>query len=238
MCPTQQLSKQKLAHFFKDIKRLKAGMPLQYLLGEWEFYSIRLSVGKGVLIPRPDTETLVDAALELLEGKAGAQVADLCSGSGAAAIALAKNRPDLKCYAVELSRQAIAYLRKNIKQNELESRVLIVRADVKKKLKLAQLDLIVCNPPYLSAEDMQRRTPQVCFEPPMALFAGDDGLEFYPVIAKRALELLKPGGSLAVEVGAGQAKRVCELFKVNGFYDIRTRSDAAGIERCVCALRA
>ena len=158
--------------FLRDAKKLQEGVPLQYLLGEWEFYSLPMNVGPGVLIPRPDTETLVDTALIKLSGRKTPIIADLCAGCGAIAIALAVNLPDAVCTAVELSENALGYLRQNVAVHQLEERVKILQADICRPLELPMLDLLISNPPYLSKEEMMNIPPQVCWEPPMALEIG------------------------------------------------------------------
>ena len=221
--------------FLRDAKKLQEGVPLQYLLGEWEFYSLPMNVGPGVLIPRPDTETLVDTALIKLSGRKTPIIADLCAGCGAIAIALAVNLPDAVCTAVELSENALGYLRQNVAVHQLEERVKILQADICRPLELPMLDLLISNPPYLSKEEMMNIPPQVCWEPPMALVAGGDGMDFYPVLAQRGCELIKPGGFLIVEVGINRADRVCKTFDDFGYTQIETVLDCSGIKRCVCA---
>ena len=221
----------------RDAKKLQEGVPLQYLLGEWEFYSLPLKVGPGVLIPRPDTETLIDKALIKLSGRKNPVIADLCAGSGAIAIALAVNLPDAACTAVELSENALVYLRQNIALHQLEERVNILHADIRRPLELPMLDLLISNPPYLSKEEMEHIPPQVRCEPPLALVAGDNGMDFYPVLGQRGSELIKPGGFLIVEVGINRAERVCKIFAGYKFEKIETFLDCSGIKRCVCAKR-
>ncbi|MBE6851297.1 MAG: peptide chain release factor N(5)-glutamine methyltransferase [Ruminococcus sp.] len=208
------------------------GHPLQYLLGEWEFYGLRMFVGEGVLIPRPDTETLVDAALEFCKTLRNPQIADLCSGSGCIPIALKANLPQAHVHAVEWSEQALGYLRRNAAYHN--SDVEIHHADVLDERFARQfsgLDLIVSNPPYLTAQDMQNLQTEVQFEPEMALLGGEDGLHFYREITKIWKHSLKNGGMLAFEVGIGQSQAVRKILEEHQFTDIRIIPDLAGVER-------
>ena len=136
-----------------------------------------------------------------------------------------------------MSENALVYLRQNIALHQLEERVKILHADIRRPLELPMLDLLISNPPYLTEEEMEHIPPQVRCEPPMALVAGGDGMDFYPVLAQRGCELVKPGGFLIVEVGINRADRVCEIFSGFKFTEIETTTDCSGIKRCVCAKR-
>ena len=207
-------------------------------LGEWEFYGLPLRVGPGVLVPRPDTETAVETALELLTGRENPVVADLCSGSGAIALALWSQCPGARVLAVELSPQALLYLRENIEaicQGGREP-VQVVEGDVLLGLKLPQLDLLVSNPPYLTAGEMEELSPEVRREPAMALLGGEDGLLFYREITRLYRRCLKPGGALVYEVGYRQADQVRDILMELGFQQVGCRRDLAGIRRCVFGL--
>ncbi len=210
------------------------GQPLQYLLGEWEFYGMRLFVDEGVLIPRPDTETLVDTILECCQKHNAPQIIDLCSGSGCIALALQENLPKAHVRAAEWSEQALAYLRKNAAYHD--SNVEIFHADVLDAQwaeQFRELDFVVSNPPYLTPEDMQNLQTEVRHEPQMALLGGDDGLRFYREITKIWKHSLKNGGMLAFEVGIGQSDAVRKILEEHQFTDIRIIPDLAGIERVV-----
>lgn len=222
------------------IKKRSEGYPLQYILGEWEFYGLPFKVGEGVLIPRPDTETLVDTVLELCNGKKGLEIIDLCSGSGCIAVAIEKNTVDSEVYAVEISDCAFRYLEENIKLND--SNVKSVKADVllsETTELFSNTDVIVSNPPYLTADDMKNLQKEVSFEPETALCGkSPDGLEFYRKISEIWGCSLKKGGIMAFEVGAGQAKDVEEIMLENRFSDIKTVCDLCGNERVVYGIRA
>ena len=214
--------------------RRSAGEPLQYLLGEWEFYGLPIQVGKGVLIPRPDTETLVEAALMALRGKVNPQIADLCSGSGCVAIALKKSLPGATVFAVEASDQAMPYLRQNAAQNA--AKLTILQGDVLLKstaARFAALDCIVCNPPYLTAADLSHLQREVAFEPTLALAGGEDGLRFYRSMPALWWDALASGGTLAFEIGAGQEEDVLGFLRAAGYEHTGLTPDLAGIIRVV-----
>lgn len=209
------------------------GKPLQYLLGIWEFYGLEFFVGEGVLIPRQDTETLVDTVLNLKLAE-NPEILDLCSGSGCIGITLDKKINNADVTAVEISEKAVGYINKNIKHNNSEMKVLI--GDVlnqKTADRFSDVDLIVCNPPYLTSEDMQNLQREVAFEPKKALFGGTDGLDFYRQITCLWRKSLKNGGILAYEIGMGQESDVSQIMKENGFTDINMVSDLCGIIRVV-----
>ncbi len=217
------------------VKRLSEGYPLQYLLGEWEFYGLPVKVGEGVLIPRPDTETIVDTALEIAAEIQAPIIADLCAGSGAIALAMAANLPHAKLYAVELSNDALSYLKQNVALNHLEDQITVLQADVTGALPLPKLDMLISNPPYIRHEDIEGLSIQVGYEPTMALDGGIDGLYFYRSITAKALNLLKPQGSLIFEAGYDQAEEIMEILKDHGYTDIDYRLDLNKIKRCVYA---
>lgn len=213
------------------------GKPLQYLLGKWEFYGLEFFVGEGVLIPRQDTETLVDTALNLKLPE-NPKILDLCSGSGCIGIALGKHIKNADVTAVEISEKAVGYINKNIKHNNAEMNVLI--GDVlneRTAQRFCEVDLIVCNPPYLTSEDMQNLQKEVTFEPKKALFGGNDGLDFYRQITCLWKKTLADGGVLAYEIGMGQEDDVSQIMKDNGFTDINMSADLCGITRVVYGSR-
>lgn len=226
-------------------KRRSKGYPLQYLLGEWEFYGLKFKVGEGVLIPRPDTEVLVDEVIGFFgsENNSSPEIVDLCSGSGCIAISLKKNIPDAKVTAVEISSDAMPYLVKNIRLNDTD--VKIIKGDVmdgrllenfrdeESEGDFRQVDCIVSNPPYLTAEEMSDLQTEVTFEPASALDGGYDGLKFYRVISSLWKEILKDNGLLAFEIGYEQGEAVKELMLNTGYYDVKIIKDLGGNDRVV-----
>ncbi len=198
------------------LSRRLSGEPLQYIVGEWEFYGLSFKVGEGVLIPRQDTETLVDEALKLIKDIKNPRAADLCSGSGCVAAAIKHSRPDAEVFGIELYPEAFAVLSENAARYGVKA----VFGDVlspETAEKFSGLDLIAANPPYLTASDMEGLSREVKHEPKTALFGGRDGLEFYRIIPGVWKNSLKPGGAIAFEIGLGQGERVAEILRAEGF---------------------
>lgn len=220
------------AEIRKMVERRLSGEPLQYILGEWEFYGLPFKVGEGVLIPRQDTETIVDVSLKFLNGRErnARKTLDLCAGSGCIGIVLAKLADsDVTC--VEKSERAFGYLRENIALNGVT--VGAVSGDVlKDDTVCGEFDLIVSNPPYLTDSDMQTLQKEVEFEPKDALYGGADGLDFYRRILGIYPKKLKSGGMIAVEIGIGQEDAVCGIFRENGM-EPHCEKDMCGIYRVV-----
>ena len=209
--------------------------PLQYLLGKWEFYGLTMFVGEGVLIPRADTETLVDAVLSRVKDCPGRMIADLCTGSGCIVLALAAHMDDTRFAGIDFSEKALEYAEKNLAYHRL-SNVKFDRADVLDAAVAAQyqnLAAIVCNPPYLTAEDMRNLQAEVRFEPETALYGEPDGLHFYREITRIWKHTLCDGGLLCYEVGIGQADDVAAILSQNGFAEIEKIRDLNGVERVV-----
>lgn len=213
--------------------------PLQYLCGEWDFYDLTLKVGPGVLIPRPDTEIVAQAAISAAEsfGK-GVRVLDLCSGSGAIALCAAKHVPGARVTAVELSEKALSYLNEN--NRAYGSPLTVVQADVmhwQKECEKQSFEVIVSNPPYISDKEMETLAPELSYEPRMALCAQDEGLAFYKHIAPAYFDVLVPGGMLIFEIGWQQAEDVTEICRAAGYADVSMEKDWGGNPRCIKARR-
>ena len=207
----------------KLIKKRAKGVPLQYLLKEWEFYSLPFKVGKGVLIPRPETELLVDIALDNL--KENDKVLDICSGSGAIAVAIAKSKEaggkNIKTAAIEKSRKAFFYLKENIKLNHaLVTPIKANAFNLKKALKKSELkkfNLITSNPPYIAKEEYGGLQREVKFEPKIALISKNDPLKFYKKITLQSEDILEKNGKIIFEVGFSQAKAVEQILQKHNF---------------------
>ncbi len=233
----KQVSKKDEVKFLSLIRRRIAGEPLQYILGEWEFMGYPFEVGEGVLIPRPETELLVDYAKKTLEGKKNPVILDLCSGSGCIAISIAKLFPKARVIAVELSREACIYLKKNIKLNKVKN-VELVMDDIKLPtlLKDVEPDMILSNPPYVRSEDIFTLQKEVQREPEMALDGGADGLDYFRVLSTQWFPRLKTGGMMAVECGEGQTEDVSQMFALmRGTTEII--NDLSGIPRVVTVIK-
>lgn len=218
-------------------KKRKTGYPLQYILGEWEFYGNKFIVNDGVLIPRADTETLCEEALLFAQTKKEIIAVDLCSGSGCVAVTLSGAKSIKEVYAIEKSEKAFEVLKQNIKLNN--KNIIPLLDDVLcPKCTVSNLGLITANPPYLTKADMESLQKEVTFEPQMALYGGNDGLLFYRGITSVWKERLCNGGMLAFEIGMGQQDDVEEILKQNGFKDVCTKQDLCGIIRVVTGIKA
>ncbi len=217
----------------ETLKRRLGGEPLQYILGEWEFYGITLSVGDGVLIPRPDTETAVDTALSLLKGKKEAIVYDLCAGSGCIGIAVAKHS-GAKVKFFEKSLDAIKYLAKNIETTATNGEIIntdVLIAPEKRLYNTA--DMIISNPPYIRSDVVPTLSKEVHREPKMALDGGEDGLIFYRFIASKWKHVIKKDGYLVFEIGFDQADEVKQIMENEGFSCVTVKKDLGGNNRVV-----
>lgn len=226
--------------FFDWIESREKRIPLAYLLGDVFFHSLKLKVRAGCLIPRPETERLVEESIQVLKADliSNPYVIDLGSGSGAIALSLLAAMPEAKATLVDLSEEALAVAHENAQELGFLNRAEFVLSDLFSapyflSAKKESYDLVVSNPPYLTEQDLKELQPEVAFEPRMALDGGKDGLVFYRRIVREAKNFLKPRGWIAFEVGAGQAADVCEELKKYQYEEIRVFRDYQGIERVV-----
>ena len=210
--------------------------PLQYILGQWDFLDLTLEVGEGVLVPRPDTELLCESAAEWLQGKLNPRVLDLCAGSGCVGLGIARLFPGAQVTAVELSEEALSYLRRNAARYPQYPLTIIAGDALDGGTAEGAFDAVVSNPPYIPAEELDGLMPEVRQEPRMALDGGD-GLRFYRGIADIWAPRLTAGGFCAVEVGIGQAEAVAALFQAAGLRNITVRQDLGGVDRVVAGFR-
>ena len=219
------------------IARRLRGEPVAYITGSWEFYGLPIVTTPDVLIPRMDTEKLVDTAKELLTGrKMNARILDLCCGSGCITCAIGHEMPATRLVAIDISANALEVCRRNIAAQKLISRVICMQADALSSppLGIGEFDLIVSNPPYIASEEIKTLDVSVKdFEPVWALDGGEDGLKFYKAIIKYWKSLLRQGGYLLFEVGEGQAQAVRDMLSAAGFGYTDTRKDTLGIDRVV-----
>ncbi len=210
--------------------------PLQYILGSWSFLELELFVGQGVLIPRPETEEVCLAALNTVATLQTPDILDLCSGSGALALGLQSRIPLANVVAVEKEDAALSYLVRNIEAYSGKNKPLAVQADA---LTYAQglapysLDLIVCNPPYVTAEEYTQLAPEVLQEPRSALVADEEGLLFYNVIAPAYHTCLRTGAHLVFEIGAQQGEAVVHIMQNSGYKGVQCIKDIFGNSRIV-----
>ncbi|MBQ8133241.1 MAG: peptide chain release factor N(5)-glutamine methyltransferase [Clostridia bacterium] len=223
--------------FFRDIQKRAEGYPLQYLLKGWSFMDCELSVGEGVLIPRDDTEVCVRECMRLIDEKGMTKpvIIDLCSGSGAIAIALAKKYPQAHIFAVEFSKRSYEFLCENIDRNETRN-VTALNKDVFEgyiEYEDGYFDVIISNPPYIRTAEIPALQKEVQFEPQMALDGGEDGLEFYRVISEKWLPKLKSGGIVSVEIGEEQGEAVSSMLRMAGIENIQVLKDLGGLDRTI-----
>jgi release factor glutamine methyltransferase len=234
----QPLGEAELTSYRALVQRRLSGEPVAYILGHKEFWSIDLQVDARVLIPRPDTETLVEQGLELLKSlgpeKPVCRVGDIGTGSGAVAIALKKERPDDEVFAVDRSADALAVAQANAARLDLA--VTFVEGDLVAPL-AGQFDLIVSNPPYIPSEEIDGLAAEVRSEPRAALDGGPDGLALVRRLVDGARGVLRPEGYLAMEIGAGQAEAAMAILKNACYLGVGSRRDLGGIERVVFGRR-
>ena len=219
------------------VARRMRGEPVAYITGTWEFYGLPMITNPDVLIPRMDTEKLVDTVKELFTGrKMDARILDLCCGSGCITCAIGHEMPATRLVAIDISANALDVGRRNIAATKLISRVICMQADALSSppLGIGDFDMIVSNPPYIPSEEIKTLDSSVKdFEPVWALDGGADGMKFYKAIIKYWKSLLRPGGYLLFEVGEGQAQPVSEMLQAAGFSYTDTRKDTLGIDRVV-----
>jgi release factor glutamine methyltransferase len=232
----QPLKPDELTKYRELIRRRLAGEPIAYLVGEQEFWSLPLHVDARVLVPRRDTETLVEAGLRAARG-AGVNVrkiVDVCTGSGAVALALATEIPEARVWATEISDGALAVARSNVTRLELDERVTVVPGDLLPRELVAAdapFDLIVSNPPYVPSGDIAGLSSEVRAEPRLALDGGADGLDVIRRLAPAAYAALAPGGTFALEHGFDQGPAVRSLLQAAGFVEVVSTRDLAEHER-------
>ena len=221
------------------VGRLLKGEPLAYVLEEWDFYGMRLHVTKDVLIPRDDTCAVTALAIkQALFLQQAPRVLDLCTGSGCIGLAVARRVKDARVTLADISQEALAVAKKNVAGQKLSARVSCVQANALEAPAafLGKFDMIISNPPYITGQEMTELPNSVKdYEPRLALFGGDDGLDFYRAIAKNFSQALKPGGYLCFEFGMGQGDAVCSILEMNGYTILERTRDYNDRERAVLA---
>ena len=222
-----------ISRLAKMLWRLKDGEPLQYVLGKWDFYESEFYVGEGVLIPRPETEELVDLCLKYADKDKKLVIYDLCAGTGCIGISLAKKLKNADVYCVEKSKAAFEYLKKNSKQAK---NVIPVCADISKDIELPTADIIISNPPYIKSDELEALQSEVKKEPSIALDGGKDGLDFYRIINSKWADKLTDGGMLFLEIGNEQGNEIKSIL--THFKNIEIHKDLYKNDRMVTAVRA
>ncbi len=219
------------------------GKPVQYIVNRQEFMGLELHVMEGVLIPRADTEIVVEKVVELAKGIEQPSIVDMCTGSGAIAVSLAKNLPNARLWAVDISDIALECCSANVKAFGLEGRVSVVKSDLFESIREVGLagntDIIVSNPPYIESAAIHELGINVRdYEPHLALDGGRDGLVYYRRIVQESAELLKANGILAFEIGYDQGDKVKNIMEASGYYGgLKLEKDLAGLDRCVWGYR-
>jgi release factor glutamine methyltransferase len=221
----------------ESLKRRAKREPLQYILGYTEFYGLKINVGSGVLIPRPETELLVEEAKKIISNFefriSNFKFLDLCTGSGCMALALAREFPEAQIYGTDTSEVAIRYAKKNIELNNINN-VTFLKGNLFEPLKNLVFDLIVSNPPYIKKNDIKNLQPEIKdWEPIEALDGGEDGLDYYRAIIPEARNHLNESGCLLLELGMSQSDEVKKISEDAGFINISLVKDYTGIERII-----
>lgn len=234
----QSFPENKIPEFLEAVQRRKAREPLQHITGKAPFRHLELEVGPGVFIPRPETEQVVDLALQKLAGIENPVVVDLCSGSGAIAIALSTEVQGSKVFAVEISSEAFGYLIRNFEKYGLSTTVTRNQdiAQALEELK-SSVDLVVTNPPYIPNSAIPIDLEVQLYDPKIALYGGQDGLDVVRTISKRGMFLLKPGGQLVLEHAHTQAAQISELLLSEGWEEVVSSKDLSGKDRMISARR-
>ena len=240
----KQVPQQQLDKLHEMVKRAGLQEPVAYLTGKTEFYSLELDITADCLIPRPETELLVQRAIELLRTRSGIQyVCDLCTGSGCIAVAIAKNFSEARVTATDISAAVLEVAAINAEKHRLTDHIQLLCGDlfepIIQQLDVNQFDLIVCNPPYVSTAEYEILDKNVKdYEPESALLAGADGMDVYRRIIKKVGEFLKPGAALMLEIGHAQGPAVRELLeKTSVFAEIKIEKDPHDNDRVVTAIK-
>jgi release factor glutamine methyltransferase len=213
------------------VKQRGERVPMAYVLGKKEFWSMEFSCAPGVLVPRPDTETLVEAALPFCQGETF--LADVGAGTGCVGLAIAKECPDVKLFATDLAPEALSLVKKNLAALEMTGRVAVLRGNLLEPIPNdRRVDVVVSNPPYIPSAEINGLEPEVsAHEPRLALDGGVDGLDCYRALIPAAFA--RAQRACLVEIGKGQAADVAALFQKAGFVQVQTHADLAGVERVV-----
>ena len=244
--PEEPLDPAAAENYFAFVARRAAGEPVQYITGKQEFWGLEFEVTPAVLIPRPETEHVIEVALARLAASGALpttpwRIADACTGSGCLAVALALELPRAEVFATDISGPALEVARRNAGRHGVLARVHFLESNLLEALlhESRPFDLVVSNPPYVATGEASALPPDVReHEPPVALFAGPTGIEIYARLIEQAAALVHPGGIFVAELGYGSAERVREMFRVKQWRNVSATNDLTGIPRVIAAERA
>ena len=232
----EQLDKAKEKQYLEEIKILKKGVPIEHITHQKEFMKLSFFVDKNVLIPRQDTEILVEEVINIAKKINAKKILDLCTGSGAIAVSLAKYLPQAEITAIDISNDALKIAKKNAISNNVQNQITFISSDMFTNLSEEKFDIIVSNPPYIKTNVIKNLDIQVQNEPYIALDGGKDGLVFYRRIIKDCKNVLKNNSIVAFEIGYDQGESVKELMEHNGCNKVEIVKDLAGLDRVVIGI--
>lgn len=230
------LQKSEIDIYRELLKRRSSFEPLQYIIGKVEFYGLEFEVNQSVLIPRPETELLVEGIIESVKKDERINILDIGSGSGNISIALAKNIPSCKVVGLDISKEAIETSKRNAKLNEVENQLMFMKKNILNGIDIGKnrFDVVVSNPPYVSVENFANLDPELrLYEPKIALTDESDGLSFYRKISSLSRSLLKNNGKIFFEIGAGQSEAVKKILMDDDYKNIVIKKDFSDIERII-----
>ena len=230
----EEITKKEQWEYFINIEKLSQGIPLQHITHSQEFMKMDFYVNENVLIPRPDTEILVEEVIKIASKMQNPVILDLCTGSGAIGISIAKYVKDAKIYATDISEEALEIARKNANNLGVTEKMKFIKSNLFEKIKNIKFDIIVSNPPYIKKEDIHYLSEEVQNEPQLALDGGIDGLDFYRRIVKESIDFFKLGSYLCFEIGYDQKIDVIEIIeKEHRFVDTYSKKDLYGNDRII-----
>ena len=231
-----QMSKKEVDSYFSAIKTLRQGIPLEHITHQREFMRLNFYVDENVLIPRQDTEILVEEVIKIAKRVNARKILDLCTGSGAIAVSLAKYHPESDITAIDISNEALKIAKKNAKINEVENQITFINSDLFSNIKPQKFDIIISNPPYIKRYIIEKLDEQVKKEPHIALDGGEDGLDFYRKIIKESYQYLKYKAYLCLEIGYDQKIDVSNIIdKEDKFEKLYSKQDLYGMDRVIVA---
>lgn len=230
-----EFSKDQTDNYINSIKKISTGIPIQYITNNQEFMNLNFYVDENVLIPQPDTETLVEEVINEYKEKK-CEILDLCTGSGAIAISLAKYINESNIVASDISMKALQIAKLNAEKNLVRKKIEYIESDMFNKIYKDDFDIIVSNPPYIKTKVIEKLDRQVKNEPYIALDGGADGLKFYKIIIENAYKYIKNEGKVFLEIGYDQKNELINLFKENNHYEnIYSKKDLGGNDRIIVA---